>query len=1324
MRRRTAYSKGLYLSGCSIASFTALLTAVPRASLVLALLASTAHAADWRDAEPFTADPATLLAEAAEHADAPAHQLFESIRYTFLDDAQLRHHHRVFVVHDPASLDRWMTLELPWRPEYENQPIVEARVIAPDGTVRALDPSASLVEGPDRPEGPGQTWRKQLRVVLPGPEVGAVVEVLVGHGGKRGLPPAAGVGDIVYYVPRADTDVLRVDAVSSVPLTGLGGTVTRSRDGDQHRVQVELRDIPRPEPDAFVPWTVAQFPVVGVGTDLPPAAMAKAARAHFAPHLSTEGLEELTGCADALKATREKVGCMLDAMHTRLETHDISPRSTSWTVRPRQDVLLSGYASSLEATLLFQAMLDAKDIPGTIGFIESTQPPHPSSDPGWLTFHNQPVIRIGKDWYDVGSPGAGPGLLPFGGYGRPAFLLDGTRTTTPDTIAGSTRSYTYDVRSGRSVQYTSTMNGWVAHRFRALDWQADKTDPEMRERIVGAMAQTVGDLSVDTYEVENRGHATEQFIWKAGSTQSTALLPAPNHTLLRPPGDRPGAQIEGLEDEDFSIVFEDVDTSDRMIRLGRYHGEVKLSVLVPPDHELVGVPTLEAVTHGPITYSQTMVSDGDTITATTTVDVAEPVVRQDDLVKARVGLADLGFGERVWQVRHKALAPFERSEVRAAVEQMKTSLEANPDDPHVNIAWSSLLASLGHPESSMEVLETLGKARPDDPLPAFAMVNPLFEFPLGETEGSFNDDAIRRFLELITSTTAKDPTNPVYTGMRGYTAVTLAERNPHDEEILEEMLPHIRLAADAESARDEILKGYITTLYTLDRVDEMRERMTDYRFLSTNLPIFTIAAIAKHEGTDAAVTLLSELLPSERLQAGPAAGAAVVLMLEGEYEPARRLLEIAEKADPELPAKEVGSVLAQLSTLKPLKPRDPFNALLSESGIRAADLDMEDSPVPIPREQAMRVTVDILRATNDSRIIGDKRAGFVIIAEPREDVPTLPMSTGESQWFTALQTREGWSFIGDADSIPAIGEHVYDRLGAGDTHAWRLLEHLAAESGADDEGFWLFHAMMGAVEHDAEGKRLIAAALAMADERQDVLDTLEQGLPRLDGEFKQQITAGLLYAALRAEQHEQALRLVRAFPEDFEPKGWSKLTIESQILADMGRYDEAIPMVRSQLKKDPVASNYDTLGLYLSRSGKLEEAIEILEEGAELDEVHANLYNNHSWALLFVHRYEDAAAIAKLGLRRSGEDRAESLLHTYACAVAELGRVDEAWEALQNAKEANGVLGDHWWFVVGRIAEELGLHDEAELAYRKVETDDSPVSTWKLSSTRLEAMGR
>jgi tetratricopeptide (TPR) repeat protein len=144
----------------------------------------------WDD-PPFSSDPKALLAAAEsvtpKSKDEGVVVLLDESRVTF--DAKglaTRTERLVYRVVQESAVEGWASIEEQWQPWYDEQPKVEARVIAKDGSVHLLDPkSFKTNDAEDEPD-----MFSDARVLsgpLPAVAPGAVVEQLVTYKQKNTL---------------------------------------------------------------------------------------------------------------------------------------------------------------------------------------------------------------------------------------------------------------------------------------------------------------------------------------------------------------------------------------------------------------------------------------------------------------------------------------------------------------------------------------------------------------------------------------------------------------------------------------------------------------------------------------------------------------------------------------------------------------------------------------------------------------------------------------------------------------------------------------------------------------------------------------------------------------------------------------------------------------------------------------------------------------------------------------------------------------------------------------------------------------------------------
>ena len=151
-----------------------------------------------------------------------------------------------------------------------------------------------------------------------------------------------------------------------------------------------------------------------------------------------------------------------------------------------------------------------------------------------------------------------------------------------------------------------------------------------------------------------------------------------------------------------------------------------------------------------------------------------------------------------------------------------------------------------------------------------------------------------------------------------------------------------------------------------------------------------------------------------------------------------------------------------------------------------------------------------------------------------------------------------------------------------------------------------------------------------------------------------------------------------------------------------------------------------------ARAGDFSGAADLLRKVTGRRDAPPTAVNLQGWLALFtptdVPRAATQVERAAMAAAKSGRGASSSLLHTLAALQAESGRAADALETLgksidddTEATGGDGALRELDWYVVGRVAEGLGLDDDARAAYGRLHASEheNAVSTWQLAARRL-----
>ena len=224
------------------------------------------------------------------------------------------------------------------------------------------------------------------------------------------------------------------------------------------------------------------------------------------------------------------------------------------------------------------------------------------------------------------------------------------------------------------------------------------------------------------------------------------------------------------------------------------------------------------------------------------------------------------------------------------------------------------------------------------------------------------------------------------------------------------------------------------------------------------------------------------------------------------------------------------------------------------------------------------------------------------------------------------------------------------------------------------------------------------------------------------------LTAARCALLQEIEDKSEWYQMARGLLEERPDSTFARLQVVFALSAEE-RHNEAIKLVREGLEHAADRDMMEHLLLNLACNQEdhslMWELFDNMENEGKLD---ANDYNTVAWTCLFGNGdIEKGLRLARTSVKLSNGK--PSYLHTLAALYAEVGRIREAREALIQSMEADGkvVPDENDWYVLGRIAEELGEIETAIHAYRKVNEpekfEDPTLATYKLAHQRLQMLG-
>jgi tetratricopeptide (TPR) repeat protein len=180
-------------------------------------------------------------------------------------------------------------------------------------------------------------------------------------------------------------------------------------------------------------------------------------------------------------------------------------------------------------------------------------------------------------------------------------------------------------------------------------------------------------------------------------------------------------------------------------------------------------------------------------------------------------------------------------------------------------------------------------------------------------------------------------------------------------------------------------------------------------------------------------------------------------------------------------------------------------------------------------------------------------------------------------------------------------------------------------------------------------------------------------------------------------------------------------------LGKLGRFDEAdhaIDALRAA-RPDDAGVAHAWAGVAIRRAD-FAEGVRRYDTLLQRPDATPGDRNNAAWLRLFTGT--DLQAALELARKAAGPDRGSAdapALNTLAVIEAELGELGAAkldgWQAMVTGGRDTPNAAD--WYLHGRIAEQLGLRDDAIAAYRRVPPGDAPHTSHTLARRRLARLG-
>ncbi len=1344
----------------------------------------------WEEAPAFSVSPRDLIKAASQlpiQIGYAQQELLEDYRVS-LDDMGRRtvRYRYIFRIDQESAIEGWGTVSADYATWLEEKPVIRARVIAPDGKEYALDPATIGDFSPEQKNPEMFTDRRHLKAPLPKLVKGAIAEVEILYRDQR---PFSRSGALGHYSLSQPVPVNRSHFSLEVPvsaslkwrLVGLPGNQPQTKTlNERTLLTLELgpskpgkKDEPNQAPDqnphpAIFYSTTPTWEAVAIEYAEIVEAQLKGAQLQS---WVREALGSATGRMEVLKR-------LVARMHKDVRYTGLEFGEASVVPRTPADTLKRGYGDCKDKSAMLVAVLREAGIPSNLALLQvgSQQDVEPDM-PGLSAFDHAIVYIPGTPaiWIDPTVPEAPVGELPSADLERRVLVIGAHfpgLLTTPST--SSKRNVYREIKevflaregTGRIVE-TTEADGPSEIQLRGGYIGSDPK--RTRENLKGYAERTykakdLGRLEYSHPEDLNLPfrlilEALKAGIANTGTSDAAVAMNAwplvnslSNALKAGPTDDSEEGETEASKEakKPDAVVPRRTD----LMMWAPYAMEAKWIIHPPTGYVHDSLPPNQTLAFGPATLVLTYKGNTDgTVEAHYRMESRKRRWNPKEVDQANASLKTFGESKIPMVVfQQVGEAYLGAGQTKEALMEFRKERAALPSsgDPLVRLARAQLAAGLA--ETARESLNQAIRLEPSLSN-AYQVQGWVLQHdwigrmykPGWDRKGAV--DAYRRAIAI-------DPKNRF---ARQNLAILLEHNSDGERYVpgadLDESVRIYKALIEEEKA-DSLQDNLMVCLAKKGEMAEAQE-IARIREASPRRNAWLVGLEACLNGQDKAKALGRTLFPDLATRRATYLGAADVAVLFRKYAEASALLdEGASGASNMTQVKARAETLAKVRpyesmTLDLKDPRDVVKSMLLASMQRGLTTERlkaflsEAASTPAQLQKAIReqrksaatfekqglsvsLMLDLTLSLSDVTVDGDDLKGFTVKAQMQDQNP--------SKFFVA---RFGTTCRLVGNELPDLARQALWYLKRGDlAPACAWLDQLVEESRKPEDGDPLSgHVVRRLWEKGrhgtAEEVRLAAVCtLAMDKDEKEAMEAvraaLNSKLPELQMSAVAQSAA--IGAARRkdwAMQDQASARLLSLYPN-------SLIAQNGRVgsLITSGKLQMALQTVEAAIMKYPDDLNLPSRKLYiLNRLGRSTEFEALMADRIARGKANPGDFNNLAWWHVVQGKIDaqtlDYARRAIMGTGASSS----AAHHSLATVLAESGRTAESLEFLLKAvgmRDEEAPNGADW-YLLGRIAEQLGENPAAESYYRRVEPDRGELDQGEdgcpaLAKRRLEVL--
>jgi len=1324
-------------------------------ALLLALPTTASAAEPWDT--PFNDDVAATLAalDGLDVSDrAGGWPLLVEARYSLDEDSlQVRTTRVVTLILDRDGVEEYGNVGASWAPWYEDEAVVRARVLKPDGSATELDPSTLMQR---RVGGEADMYwdRQVLEGPLPGIEVGSVVETEVTVGQHR---PFFDAGTVTRTFLVGSTDALTRRLILDHPKSlkvkvsdeGAGAPVKRTVQGRLIRTWEISGGTGAEDYDPWLPGDTAQFAEVGFATGASWKAIATAYADQVNSKLAGEDLLALAteaagdDAGDRDRAAQRLLAWVQDQVrYTGLELGENALIPAVPT-----ETLERGYGDCKDQSTLLVGMMRALGYEAHVALLSATGRRDVDADlPGLGDFDHAIVVVRGPGeplWIDPTDRFERAGRVAVTLEDRLALIADDASKGLVRIVAsGASDSGWEEVRTLRiEDEGLSSLNErtryWGWNESESRQGYTGTTETARRDYLAEYVAGRYETGELTELSVTDPDDREVPFVLDLSATGVGIAWSEDDEAWAR----LPMSSLFGPID-DFFWQAPDEPRTDDVYYYGPYTGALEYVVHPPAGYVATEMPESEELAGGPFSYRRLVTAreDGAVVVRFETA-MAGRRFGPEELTAMRAVLGELSRPDPPYlRFVHASKQLADLGRVPEAITEARGGREGGGAIADVRLA--ELLLTAGAGEAARQVAERATLADPELSR-AWRLLGWTRQHdelgrrlaPGWDREGSIA--AYEKALELSEDDWIARADLSV---VLEHDLLGQRYGRGADVEASIEQLQTLREAWDVPTFEDNLL----VNLFRVGDFAELRKLEGE---IGTGGSGSLIVAAAAMDGPEAALMVARRETTTEQDRTQLLAAAYSDLYSTGRFGAAADLLDQIAPDEGGADGREVRRVLRRAATLEiPETPRSAGDATLRWL-LTAMDPDLTPEVYAglLAAPAAARMTPERLlqwqhdlaaemAPTLDEHAMSPDAAMQMVLAgidvreeeiDKRTVAVRLTVGIGEgkgAETIVMLKEKGKWGLLGAGELWDPLGDHAASLLDTKPDVARRLIQVAGAEL-VGDTGFGGLALRRALKQPGPEGTALGAAVLSCFRPTPTCLDEMEAFMDQVTSDADRRVMR-LFVAGGRLELNDWggAARQYEELWAGDADKGRLGTNLFRALLAQ-GETEaaEAVATETAAGAADPAAVALDFTLARQEFAGDLIGALETMRALEEHDP-ERDYANNRAWYSLIVGQAgPEATAAAEAAARSTGRS---STWHTLATAYAEEGRAAEAHDALLRSMAAEGrkrPTSDDW-YVIGRIAQLYGEPDAAILAYERVKAPTRPNkydSTWELAARRL-----